>query len=137
MDSLQVVGGVLLGCGSFSGSFPVTALVTHYYYLSRYGFYMKHNVFNQNQVNVGVSSLEPRVTLAAKSDDSVPFLSSGQPRGSHLLLFTNCPFSIRSLPPAPSLSCRSNVTLLCPLPRVSHPGNASRGQAEPEPCRTP
>lgn len=82
--SLWVAGGALLGCGSFSGSFPVTALVTHYYHSSRYGIYMKHNVFNQHQVNVGVFSLEPRVTLAAKSDDSVPFLNSGQPSGSHL-----------------------------------------------------
>lgn len=128
MDSLQVAGGVLLGHGSFSGSFPVTTLVTHYYHLSRYGFYMKHNVFNQNQVNAGVSSLEPRVTLAAKSSDSVPFLRSAQPRGSHLRHFTNGPSSIHHLLSASSLSCGGNVPLLCALPRVSHPGNASRGQ---------
>lgn len=118
MDSLQVAGGILLGHGSFSGSFPVTALVTHYYHLSRYGFYMKHNVFNQNQVNAGVSSLEPRVTLAAKSSDSVPFLSSAQLRGSHLRHFTNGPSSIHHLLSASSLSCGGNVPLLCALPRL-------------------
>lgn len=60
---------------------------------------MNYNVFNQNQLNVGVSAWEPGVTLAAKSNDSaLPRL--GQlcgPCGSHLH-FTVFPPS----PPAPT-----------------------------------
>lgn len=107
--------GVLVDCGSFGSSFLVAGPSDTLLSLEFYGFYMKYNVFNQNQLNVGVSAWEPCVTLAAKSNDSALPRLGATLRTLWILPPFHCLSSIPTCPYSTSamgaLSCTGNVFL--------------------------